>query len=246
METKILIERYLDSEMAESEKNALREILNADTSLTKELSLRKDINEFLTDSQAIEFRNKLALASLGIEKRGTWNSKRTFYAAATLAGIAIGGWATFNSLTPNVTALDLYKQNLKPYPTVQISRFALTQAQSLMLQQALQSYSASNFFEASQQFEQILLTDPQSVSVKFYLGISYLYLEQFDKSFTLLNEVSQSETLLSQQAYWYLGLGFLAQSNVQQAEYHFTKVELLGGKLAESASEMKRKLKKIH
>lgn len=240
------MENWLDGCIAPNELVKLREQLKSSKELRQEYLLRKEINELAAEGEYERLRYMLMQAH-GRTRQANGSKKATakklVYAAATLAGITIAGWAAFQHSGGVINPIDLYKENLFPYPPIHLVREAHQNELSDQLMRSLQYYRNANYLQASTEFESLLKKNPNSVTIKFYLGISYLYLDKVDVSRGLLLDVAHGESLFSDQALWYLGLGYLAQGNVSEASLVFEKIANSGGSLGQRAAGMVKKLK---
>ncbi len=241
------IEKYLESSINSDELAQLQAKLMLSRELRREFLLRKEVNE-LADEEAIhQLRLKLQLARKMNQKvLGETDSsatKKLFYAAATLAGITIGGWAAFQHGNAGVNPMDLYRENLTPYPSIHLIRESRQSTASEQLIKSQLLYSSSNYTEASKAFEALLVENPNSTTLRFYLGVTYLQINNIQLSRKYLTEIAYSESIFSNQALWYLGLGFLAENNLFEAKQAFTQVAENGGTLGVKASKMIEKIK---
>lgn len=241
-----LMENKLDGRISSDELNSLRGQLNSNWDLRKEYLLRKELNELAAEDEYDRLRHMLMQAhertrQANGSKKAT--AKKLVYAAATLAGITIAGWAAFQHSGGVINPIDLYKENLFPYPPIHLVREAHQNELSDQLMRSLQYYRNANYLQASTEFESLLKKNPNSVTIKFYLGISYLYLDKVDVSRGLLLDVAYGESLFADQALWYLGLGYLAEGNVSEASLVFEKIANSGGSLGQRAAGMVKKLK---
>jgi tetratricopeptide (TPR) repeat protein len=172
-------------------------------------------------------------------------TKKFFYAAATITGITLGGWATFSGINQDITANDLFRQNLKPYPPVGISRETIAIEAESLLFETMRLYQLENYEYAAKGFEAILEENPERPIMKFYLGVTYLHLGEYSKSRTLLSDIIDSESVLSDQATWYKALSYLAEDNIEEAISTLAKISTTNNKLGKDASELLNNLKGI-
>jgi predicted Zn-dependent protease len=233
MNTTEAIEKWLESSIETDELAQLQAKLVLSRELRREYALRKEVNELAQEDAVLQLRLKLQLARKMnqrlIGETDSSSTKKLFYAAATLAGITIGGWAAFHQGNAGVSPIDLYKENFAPYPSIHLYRESEQVATNEQLIKSQILYSSSHYSEASKIFEELLIENPNSPTLKFYLGVTYLHLNNIQNSRKLLTEIASSESIFSTQAYWYLGLGYLAENKVDDAIQAFTKVKDSGG-----------------
>jgi tetratricopeptide (TPR) repeat protein len=220
--TDYLIEKYLDSTITNVEKKILNKRMHTNPSLHRELSLRQEINQLAIEDDVFDLRAKLKMASAyGEDKydnRFVSNrTKRVFYAAATVTGIAFGSWAVITGGENRIKPQSLFHDNFMPYPPINIFR----ESQNLELDSgffyALKHYQESNYKEAVIALKRLLELDPGSSIMQFYLGVSYMELENYDKAHKLFDQIIEGNSFFIEQAIWYKGLCFLAQNKPDNA-----------------------------
>lgn len=220
--TDYLIEKYLDSTLTEIEGRMLNERMIGDTTLQRELMLRHEINQMAIEEEVYMLRAKLNMASAFVEENQqnrfvNHKTKRVFYAAATIAGIAMGGWAISTGWGQKQNYDDIYRSSFVPYPPVTVFRQGSNVASDDDFFSTMSFYQNSHFAEAAAGLEKLLQMDPNSATVKFYLAISYMELEKFNDSHRLFDEIIGGDSFFVEQATWYKGLIFIAQGKTDLA-----------------------------
>ena len=220
--TDYLIEKYLDSTLTEVEGRMLNERMVGDSTLQRELMLRHEINQMAIEEEVYMLRAKLNMASAFVEENQqnrfvNHKTKRVFYAAATIAGIAMGGWAISTGWGQKQNYDDIYRSSFVPYPPVTVFRQGSNVASDDDFFSTMSFYQNSHFAEAAAGLEKLLQMDPNSATVKFYLAISYMELEKFNDSHRLFDEIIGGDSFFVEQATWYKGLIFIAQGKTDLA-----------------------------
>ncbi len=220
--TEYLIEKCLDLSISEDERAILKERMCASNALVKEYAFRKELNGLHVEIEVNELRMKLRKASaihehLSAERYMGHSTKRLIYAAAAVTGITLGGWALFSGDGSRVSTETLYNEFFSPYPPVVIYRDASSVDVYKEFQAAMLKYQKANYEEAARILERIYQQVPDSVTIKFYLGVTYMQLGQFEDSRILFNQVISSDILFSELAIWYKGLSYLAENNREEA-----------------------------
>jgi tetratricopeptide (TPR) repeat protein len=241
-----LMEKYLDSTITVEEKDMLGHRLMANPSLQRELALRHEINQMVIQDEVHELRAKLNIASAysddNYENRFiSHRTKRIFYAAATIAGIAVGSWALFSEHSNGTNYEHIYRESFAPYPPVTLFRQGNYLATSEDLLSPMKYYQESNFAKAAVGLELLLKNDPSSTTIKFYLAISYMELERFADSHKLFDEILKGDSFFVEQATWYKGLSYLAEGKTDLASNTLSRLaEYENPYTKESVSLIKR------
>jgi len=247
----LLIERHLDSKISDKESKFLFKSLNANKLLVKEFFLRKEINELVLEDEISSLRSQLIQVHLSILHVDKFSSnsnirkhqiKKLFYAAAAISGIAFGSWFALSESSQYRNHEKLFRDNFKSYPPTMVIRGSVDQEYQKKLFDAIQYYQRGNYYKANMHFEAMLQNNPNSAMLKFYLGISYLQLDEYSKAINLFEEVINSRTIYSDQAIWYKGLAQLAENNIDEAIKTLSQLQKSHGALREKANELREKL----
>jgi len=92
---------------------------------------------------------------------------------------------------------------------------------ALVKQQAIQSFNNEDFIGAISYFEQ--LTSP-AADDQYYLGMSYLYNKQYDKSITIFEKIPAG-SIVDQEVKWYLCIAYVLNGNDQLAKDKLSNFE---------------------
>lgn len=247
--TNYLMEKYLDSTITYDEKAILNERMLSDPSLVKELAFRQELNLLAIEDDVSELRKKLNLASRLNENTQSTRfissrTKRVFYAAATVTGIALGSWALLTGGEHQVKPDMLYHENFMPYPPVTVFRESHRAEFERGFFYAMKLYQESRFAEAAKDLELLLEMDPNSATIKFYLGVSYMQLEDYVKSHMLFDQIINGDSFFAEQALWYKGLSYLAQKETQKAKETFEGLIMNDNPYTTKAKKIIKKLDK--
>lgn len=107
-----------------------------------------------------------------------------------------------------------------------------------------------NYYEAIQCLREVVERDSNNAEAQFYLGMSYLLLEEYDLGIEHLQHAAVAHTGgLKEKAHWYLGNAYLKKNDGLSALHEFeTIVELRGeyqGRAKECVAEIKKGMRKI-
>lgn len=240
--TQRLIEKLIDDSINKKEGKTLSKRIETDVSLKREYELRNELETIVAEREFFLLRQKLQLASAAASQTitsndqtlGRVNLKRYLYYAAAFTGIAIGGWVTSSIIHKGVDPTKLYVENFQPYPAVTVVRSGGVLTLDSIFFSAMLSYQSGDYNSAIVDFNRIVEGNPNANTVKFYLGITYMELLDFEKARENLLPVAESNSLFRDQALWYCGLCYLGEHNVEKAKTILTD-------LSNTDSPMKQK-----
>ncbi len=244
--TENLMEKYLDSAIVLEEKEELKQRIRENPFLKKELAFRNEINQLAMEDEIFDLRAKLNMAqesSVDYERSTiSWlSSNRTrkmFYAAATVTGIALGSWAVISGGSHGIKPEAIYQENFTPYPPVIIYRDGSMDDYDKGFLSTMNLYYGSNYSLAAKRLEELLVDDPQSVTIKFYLGVTYMQLEEYVKSRNLFDEIIRGQSFFVEQAMWYKSLGYLAEKNTDRALETLAELYSIDGQYTSKAAQL--------
>ncbi|MEO1449493.1 MAG: hypothetical protein AAFV07_08170 [Bacteroidota bacterium] len=238
----IRIDRYLKGEMATAEREAFEAECKADTALAQSLAIQAQA-EIAVRAYAQDIRRAELTAQFDTLPQPVANIRplpRMWPAIAVAAAVIIL-FVTFLLLPPGSQALDnqqLYAQSIGERPALTFVRTigesadtsaAAVEAAAWAL--AAQAYNDRDY-DAAIQALQKMLNDPAIDSqpkVQFYLGLSYLWMQDSLDAAGMDSEVNyrrlgretlalvDSRSSFGEKASWYGALSLLANDNVSQA-----------------------------
>ena len=215
-----LIEKYLQGEFSEEERKAIEQKIAEDPELWAETNLHKGLNQFLQNQDEIELRNQLQK----IEKERFRKDRPylTYGIAASVSLLILFGIFFWYNQQQMETA-EIFVAHFEPYPMVLNERNVSQENEVLQL--AINAYLDQDYQQAITYFDELIRRDTLVVLAEFYQGISYLGLDQPQKSIEKLSEVKDSDqVLLQQQSLWYLGLSYLLLEEQEKALSTFTEL----------------------
>ncbi len=213
-------ERYLMDNMNKEETDGFINKLEADADFKKafqdfkqmflvveEEALREELNIFHKDVPQLDSTHKKT-------------NKTRFYliAASITIFVFIGGSLFFNKQTPTDKLFATYFSPDPGLPTV------MGNSNNYKFYEAMVDYKQANYKTAIEKWEPLLLEKPKNDTLNYFLGSAYLAEANFDKAIAFLNVTTQnSNSILLQDAYYYLGLSYLKQNNIKKAKENFEK-----------------------
>ncbi len=245
-------DRYLRDEMDAEERQAFEDLLNEDESLKEEVDLQEDITAGIDLFGSEELKRQLQQSEESATVPLTFSQERSkeqsdkakavrplYFALATAASfilVIVAVWL----LNPGGSSQDLYAAYYEPYPNVvnpvERSEGIPTDAAG----QAMYYYEQGNYQQAIALFTQQMPTD---VAYQFYLGVSYLAVQQPTQAEeTLQTLLSDSEGAFYEPALWYISLARLANNQPDAAKITLQQVVGFQGEYATDAQALLEQL----
>jgi tetratricopeptide (TPR) repeat protein len=217
-----ILQKYLDNELSERELARFEQELNASPDLLVDLDLYKEVDEAIADTEVLDFRAQLT--DLRDETRRSETGRRVFrftrpwhYAAsAALALLVAIGLATV--LGRPLSNNDLFTKYMKPYELVLTNRSVDNEATQLWLNRAQDYYQRGEFEKAIECFDEVLEINAGKVEADFYMGVSYMEIEQHqDASESFTRVIKHNDNLFIQKSEWFLAGCLLAMDETDRA-----------------------------
>ncbi len=234
------IEEFIDGNLSEDDAHRFRSELETNPMLFSEFNLRLEVNEAIKDKNIAEFRELVGhqlrnqsshTVSFNFQKDilKTWHLAAASFALIVVVG---GLW---------------YILSNKPYSTERLVSKYYKPAQSILqyrslelnsddaLKEAFNFYQQNDYINALKYFNSL----DNQITAKFYSGICYIELEQFDKALESFEYViNDKDNLFVEQAEWYLGLIYLMNNQKTQALDQFGKIAKSDSYYATQAKEI--------
>lgn len=188
-----------------------------------------DERELRIHSQSIENRIRTHNPS-----KGFYSKKMYYYAAA--ATLLIGLMAALYSLQRNPYGT-LVAENLKPYPnTIPLVR---SEKPINFLEKALMHYELGEYSPAITDFLEAIKQNPDDRTARFYLGISYLMIDESQLAEPQLSVIAGNENSEFYEAsIWYLSLAYLDDKNAEQAKALLNELIIMKGQYSIQAKKL--------
>ncbi|MEA3477545.1 MAG: tetratricopeptide repeat protein [Bacteroidota bacterium] len=224
-----ILQKYLDNELSEKELTRFEQELNASPELLVDMDLYKEVDEAIADTEVLDFRAQLT--DLREETRRSETGKRVFrftrpwhYAAsAALALLVAIGLATV--LGRPLSNNDLFAKYMKPYELVLTNRSIDSEVTTLLMSKAQEFFLKGDFEAAIEYFDEVLILNSNKMEADFYMGVSYMEIEQHQEaseSFTRV--IEHDDNLYIQKAEWYLAGCLLAMDETDLARRKFASI----------------------
>jgi tetratricopeptide (TPR) repeat protein len=228
-----IIEKYIRGELNGDVLNQFVLELQQNKQLIEDVKLHREMNEFLKDSNAIEFRNTLD----DIYKKHKKNKKgkiirlfasRWQYAAAAVLLLLVLSSVLYFALKPTKNE-KLYAQYYKTYDASGVVRGNMPESDNKEFGKAIDAYNSGDY-ETSYTLlnklgAKICLSDSSFAEVNFFIGVSAMQNENFDSAILSFEKVLKNEgSLYVESAQWYQALCYLRKNEREMALALFSKI----------------------
>lgn len=232
--------QYLDGDMKVEEKQLFELELKSNSMISQQLRLTMQVDQLLADNELFTFMENLQIAKKQFENeelsmrnedsKGT-NSKfkktlflgRKFLTAAAVILVVVISSVVYNIIS--VPTNDrLFKQFYQKYEADILTRSSVVNDVNALIS-AIQQYDKGNYSIAIVKFEEILKTDINNTSAHFFVGISYIETNDYEKAIKHLSVViTQNDTAFIEHAEWYLALCYVKTKQTNKANTLLTKI----------------------
>ncbi|HUX52956.1 MAG TPA: tetratricopeptide repeat protein [Williamwhitmania sp.] len=246
-----LLEKRIDGSITAEEAGWLNQRMEVDVTLQRELRFRQELEKLSAEAEIDRLRQELVGAWMDTQRLDLTNSeleyrfsriKKYFYAAATLAGLTAGGIGIHSALSNGANPTALYAENFEPYPPVRVVRSNGELSSDSLFFRGMIAYQSGYFNTSKDDFETLMKSGNTSTTVRFYLGVSYMELNDFGKAREALNAVAQANSLFKEQSIWYTGLCYLGEGNVADARKALSELVNSGTPISAKAEQLLKKL----
>jgi len=253
-----IIERYLNGEMNEMETSSFEEKLQTDEQLILEFRLTKDLDSIIQDEDALDFRKELTSVSDSLKSNKTTNSESTdikqfdsrrnsggrpkwyLLAASIVVIMGLGGYFMYHQ-TQSSSFDSLYSKYYSAYPA-EIGSRSGTSEKERVYSVGLYSYNNGDYEKAVLYFQQYINYEPTNMSVRLYLGISLLELNQTEKAIESFKYIiAKEDNPFVIYSKWYLSMAYLKTGN----EKYKPEIKLLLTAVVEQNGPNTEKAQKI-
>lgn len=205
------IQKYLDDEMSTDEILVFEQKLICDHSFKVQFDNQKRMNDLISDNDLLKFNSAIQEAEIKFNFHPRLFSKRhlkTVYKfAAVFLVIALFSIVTYIFIQKPDNN-ELFEKHYRFISSPQLVRG--TGDSENLLSDALREYDKHNFGEAVSVFNKLLLNDKENYIALFYLGLSYIELEEYQKAIQyLIIPAMNDDNFYKDQAGWNLALCYI-------------------------------------
>lgn len=217
------IEEFLDGSLIGEELDLFLKLKEQEEELNHEIDLRFGINQSLKDKGLFELKELLDKQKSNLYVKDPFQNFRkdlfkTWHLAAASFSLilVVGGLWYILSNKPYSTEKLVTKYYKPAHPIGQIRSVEISSGDALT--EAFIYYKKNDFNGALKYFKSL----DNQITAKFYSGVCYIELEDFDhaiESFAFV--INDKDNLYVEQADWYLGLIYLMNNQRQLAISQF-------------------------
>jgi TolA-binding protein len=201
----------------------------------------EEIREFITNSLKPQENITEINKSAGKKKRLI---RRLVISYSMLAAAAIlGAVFLIRPLLPSYNPDKIFSKFYEPLPVPSSVTRSIDAGENEAFASALESYKGGNYPDAATGFSQAMVKETASLSPRFYLGITQIALQDYNKAIDLLDDVASQQSELSKDARWYLGLSYMKAGNKAKASECFELLAKSSGFYSKRSEKILRRLK---
>ena len=231
MDKELLLEKYFEKTLTESERIAFEQLLAADEEFAAAFAFEKEVKKAFIHNEKTELKRKLQ--ALEAKKSAKTVPMRWYYAAACvilLAGFSL--WIFQGESTDK-----LYESYYQTYPNVVAPAVRGSQSDDIQ-SRAFNAYDTGDYGEAEQLFQEIYQTERTDFAL-FYTGLSQLELQQYEVAQSTFEQFDFSKNnSFTPYFKWYLALAELKTGNAADAKILLEDLSQRDNPMQEMAKEL--------
>lgn len=222
-----LINKFLEKKLSENEIIEFKKLYNEDEKFSYE------VKNHLNMIASIKAAEKISIEKSQKIRKINWNYI-VGIAAILLIFITIGFIFFRNK---NLTSSEIYSEYYKPLESKENTMGE--DFTEIKIKEAFDYYNYEKYEIAVEVFEQI---DDSLENYTIYTGICYLEIENFENAINKFKIVTESNSLMKNDAKWYLGLTYLKINKIEEAKRVFYEISNSSSQYSEKANEILEKL----
>ncbi|MDH7448365.1 tetratricopeptide repeat protein [Aquimarina sp. 2201CG14-23] len=218
MEREELIDKYLHTELTQSERDQFNDLLENDDAFRNDVEFLKNIKVVSGAEDRSQLRESMAGFEAKIATKETkvvplFNYKKLWIAASIVLIATIGGITLLNPFA--IDTNELYAENFEPYKNVvtPIVRGENTESEEVL---AFTSYESKNYPLAADQFSK-LFESTRKPYFLLYQANSLLASGKTKDAIPILEQHIALGDQLSERGKWYLALAYLKENRKEES-----------------------------
>lgn len=239
-----LIDKYVTGNLEDTELWEFKTIIEKDAELAREIKLRKEIFDTISNDKKMELMKTLRKIGVNKQKRvfriNIHSRQVQAFAASIIVLMIVGAGLLSNYIgSGHVSGHDIYTEHFVDEGSLLSVRSDVATDNS-SVRSGIRLYKNERYTEAVS----LLDSNPENVLARLYCGLSHMKLEQFgmaEKQFQYI--IDHRDNIFIDQAEWNLGLSYLAGNKTERANTVFTKIASENGAYGKQASDILRELK---
>lgn len=159
------------------------------------------------------------------------------------AAVVTGSLIIFTTLVPGDDPVKIFNKYYDPEPAVSMVTRGTTLSETDIWEKAIDDYNTGNYISARDGFSLLNDMDAQSSAQRYYLGMTFIGLEDYKQAASLLSGVAEEQAEFAMEAKWYLGLVYLRLGDIKKASEYFEILAESPGYYSERASDILRRIR---
>jgi tetratricopeptide (TPR) repeat protein len=245
--------KYLDGDIVDEEKLQLENKIANSKEMQNAVALINEVDQLIQDKELTNFANTLHKINdqfVSENKNETNNevknirafkylSKPILFAATITLIIGISSLIFFTHSPSNKS---LFEKYYTKYDAYSITRSGANETDDLTV--AIQLYDLGHYKNAIDKFAAILKNDQRNIVALFFIGVSYMETQAYEKAIIKLKlVVQQKDTAFLEHAQWYLALCYLKTNQLSQAKLLIKEIGISESYYRALAIDLSRKFK---
>jgi len=174
----------------------------------------REIRDFVTTS----FQNESSSQIINNEPVKSQKNKTRIIRYTSIAAAAILAFVFLvRYFIPSGKPDSIFSRYYEPYYAASLVTRSSVSGGNENLDTALEIYKSGNYQLAAVEFSDALLEEPESDLPRFYLGVTFIELENYDRAVRLLEPIAGRPGEFNKDAKWYLGLVWLKSGDREKA-----------------------------
>lgn len=235
----LLIDRYITGKLEDTELWEFKTNLEKDANLAREVKLRKEIYNAISNEQKMDLlktlRNIRTSRTKHVFNINIYSRQVQAFAASIIILLAVGAGLLSNYIgNTHESNYDIYNSYFIDEGSLISNRSDVSTNNSLV-ETGIILYENKKYNEAISMFD----SNPENVLARLYSGLAYMKLEEFnqaEKQFKYI--INHHDNILIDQAEWNLGLSYLANNKIKQASNIFAKIASENGAYNKQADDI--------
>ncbi len=240
MDKEQLLYRYFSNTLTPEQEQRLKDLLASDRTFKQQFDFERDLKRVIREKENTSLKVKLSGFEKDISKdvpvRTLPHTKYRKWAMAASIALIIGlGWIGYNNFAgPDYNAL--YQENFQNYPNT-VYTISRSDSDETLERDAFVAYESGDFKKAADNLKTISKGNPNDY-LDFYLGMSYLNLNQFKEAKTYFSNTIKAKSEFADEAYWYSALIALREKDTERAKEYLLKLTATNGYNQERAEQL--------
>mgnify|MGYP002639685801 CR=1 FL=1 len=233
----ISIDNYITGKLEDTELWEFKANMENDAELAREVKLRKEIYETISNSKKIELLQTLSNIKTKKQKRtfkiNIYSRQIQAIAASIIVLMVIGAGLLSNQINNDLNS-NIYNEYFVDEGSLITTRSDNQSDNSIVLD-AIRLYDNHKYQKALE----LLESNPENITARLYTGLTYMKLEMYSNAEEQFNYIiNHKDNIFIDQAEWNLGLSYLANDKTKEATDIFSKVANEDGAYSKRASEI--------